>query len=337
MNILGIETSCDETAAAVVRDGKEILSSRVATQIPHHRPYSGVVPEVASRLHTEWISRVVQEALDEAGLKPEDLDGTAAASQPGLVGSLLVGLSFAKAFAWARGLPFVGVDHVKAHLYAPRLAGEAEYPFLGLLVSGGHTLIARVDSFDSFEVLGATIDDACGEAFDKVAKYYGLGYPGGKVIDELAARGDPGAYRFPQPRLKVKRRPCDLSYSGLKTAVTGQLNQFLRPGYQWSPENLAASFQKAAVDMLISQVEKAVELTGITRVTAGGGVAANSLLRRRLAGHPGFQAIYPPLSLCTDNGAMIAGLAFPYLQRGDRSPWGLNAASRVRAFKGYLS
>jgi len=354
MKILGIETSCDECAAAVVEDGKVIHSNVVATQIPFHAEYNGVVPEIASRMHTEWINRVVQEALDKAAVGPADLDAVAAAAHPGLLGSLLVGLNFAKAFAWARGIPFVAVDHMLAHLYAPRLitvsneeravSSEqgADYPFLGLLVSGGHTIICRADNFDDITVLGATIDDAVGEAFDKVSKHYGFGYPGGAVIDRLAKTGNMDAFKFPLPRLHQKARlhtedhRCDVSYSGLKTAAVNQLNLFRvgpLPEGGDRPEDIAAAFQKTAVEILLRSLFRAVEDTGITTIVAGGGVAANSYLRARLAQRQDLRCIFPPLDLCGDNGAMIAGLAWQYLARGEQSPLTVTASARVKSFK----
>jgi N6-L-threonylcarbamoyladenine synthase len=347
MKVLGIESSCDECAAAVVQDGRLILSNVVATQIPFHARYQGVVPEIASRKHTEWIYAVAREALDKAGLGPQGVEGVAVTSRPGLLGSLLVGLSFAKAFAWARNLPFIAVDHILAHLYAPRLVsggGEGEpppdYPFLGLLVSGGHSIICRVDDFDDISVLGATIDDAVGEAFDKMAKHYGLGYPGGATIDKLAQSGNPNAFRFPLPKLhKEKRREnsghsCDLSYSGLKTAVINQLERFrVKKTEDFSPADLAASFQKAAVEILLRALLNVVEETGLTTIVAGGGAAANSCLRARLAEQRSLRCVFPPLELCGDNGAMIAGIGFQYLRRGDRSPLTASASARVAGFK----
>ncbi|GMO39554.1 MAG: hypothetical protein Pg6C_00020 [Treponemataceae bacterium] len=217
MKILGIESSCDETAAAVVEDGKTILSSAVATQIPFHEKFSGVVPEIASRKHAEWIIPVINQALDEARLSLSDIDAFAATNCPGLMGSLLVGLTVAKTAAWALQKPFIAVNHMLAHLYAAHLCREIEYPYIGLLVSGGHTIICKVTNFDEIEILGTTIDDAAGEAFDKAAKFYGFGYPGGAVIDKLAQAGNPDAARFPMPDLKFSSaRPCDVSYSGLK-------------------------------------------------------------------------------------------------------------------------
>lgn len=338
MKVLGIESSCDECAAAVVEDGTRILSNVVATQIPFHEVYNGVVPEIASRMHTEWISGVVKTALSDAGCKPSDIDGVAATAQPGLLGSLLVGLSFGKAFAYSLDKPFIAVDHMLAHLYAPMLSEKVEYPFLGLLVSGGHSIICRVDDFDAITVLGTTIDDAVGEAFDKVSKYYGFGYPGGVYIDRLAKAGDSSAFKFPLPNLHKGEHRYDVSYSGLKTAVINQIEQFRQTDADGKPaamtsENIAASFQKTAIDILLRSLYRAVEDTGLTTVVAGGGVAANSYLRQCLAERRDLRCLFPPLNLCGDNGAMVAGLGYKYLARGERSPWSVTASARVRAFK----
>ncbi len=333
MKILGIESSCDECAAAVVEDGKKILSNVVATQIDFHREYNGVVPEIASRLHTEWITSVVRKALESSSLDIGDIDGIAVTSRPGLVGSLLVGLSFAKGLALALDKPFTGVDHIMAHLYAPHLEYDIEYPYLGLLVSGGHTVISRVDGFDEITVLGTTIDDACGEAFDKVAKFYGMGYPGGVAIDNLSREGNPDAFSFPDPSLHKGDHRYDVSYSGLKTAVINQLDRFWDGKSEKSMENIAASFQKAAVTMLVRRLKRAVRDTGIRTVVAGGGVVANSLLRSELKKIEGTEVVFPSIRLCTDNGAMIAGLGYQYLVRGDVSDLTLNASARVRAFR----
>jgi N6-L-threonylcarbamoyladenine synthase len=327
--VLGVESSCDECAAAVVEDGRRILSNVVATQEELHRPYYGVVPEIASRRHIETIQPVVARALADAGHQPAGVDALAVTCRPGLIGSLLVGLSFIKGLAMALDKPFVGVDHVLAHLYAPHLEGEIGYPYLGLLVSGGHTLIARVQSFDRIQVLGTTIDDACGEAFDKVAKFYDLGFPGGVAIDRLAQRGDARAFHFPWPSLHKGDHPFDVSYSGLKTAVVNQLEQFRDPRYPRTPENIAASFQKTAVDILVDRLLKAARHTGLATVVAGGGVAANSYLRRRLAAERGLRVIFPSLKLCTDNAAMVAGLGCRLLAAGRRDGLELNAEARV--------
>ncbi|MFA6688546.1 MAG: tRNA (adenosine(37)-N6)-threonylcarbamoyltransferase complex transferase subunit TsaD [Sphaerochaetaceae bacterium] len=335
MIVLGIETSCDECSAAVVRDGREIMSNVVATQIELHKPYEGVVPEIASRLHTEWIEQVVMAAVKHAGLGVSDLDAVAVTNRPGLLGSLLVGLNFAKAFAATLGIPFIGIDHIRAHLYASQIEQPLEYPYLGVLVSGGHTVICKVHGYDDIEVLGTTIDDAIGEAFDKVAKHYGLGYPGGVVIDKLSQSGNPTAFLFPGPALQKGEHPYDMSYSGLKTAVINQLDKFWDGTSEKSPENIAASFQRCAVGLLMRRVKLALEDTGLTRLSAGGGVAANSLLRSELKTleKNGITVSFPSLKLCTDNGAMVAGLGYRYLSEGFRSPYDLNACARVSAFK----
>jgi N6-L-threonylcarbamoyladenine synthase len=341
MKILGIETSCDECAAAVVEDGKKVLSNIIATQIPFHKPFNGVVPEIASRKHTEWIYNVVKEALDKAKLNPGDVDAVAVTNRPGLLGSLIVGLSFAKAFAWARNIPLIAVDHMLAHLYASQLNTDAAslnnnealtYPFLGLLVSGGHSIICRADAFDDITVLGATIDDAAGEAFDKVAKHYNFGYPGGLVIDRMAQDGDSGAFRFPMPSLHKGPHRCDVSYSGLKNAVINQLDLF-RVKKDTRPEDIAASFQKTAVEILLRALFNAAQDSSLTTIAAGGGVAANSYLRSRLAEQKELHCVFPPPEFCGDNGAMIAGIAFHYLSRGDSSPLSITASARVEGFK----
>jgi N6-L-threonylcarbamoyladenine synthase len=338
MKVLGIESSCDECAAAVVEDGRRVRSSVVATQIPFHAAYNGVVPEIASRKHTEWISGVVELAIKDAGLTIDDIDAVAATSHPGLLGSLLVGLTFGKTLAWARGLPFIACDHMLSHLYAVNLAGVApSYPFLGLLVSGGHTIICRADDFDSVTVLGTTVDDAVGEAFDKLSKHYGYGYPGGRYIDELAKNGDPGFFNFPMPDFSGSpdAHRYDVSYSGLKTAAINQLEKFRKKGApgEVPPADLAASFQKTACDILLRSLFRAAADTGIDTVVAGGGVAANSYLRSVLAAHKGLRCIFPPPELCGDNGAMVAGLGYRYLTRGDRSPWSVTAGARSRAME----
>ncbi|MBN2617047.1 MAG: tRNA (adenosine(37)-N6)-threonylcarbamoyltransferase complex transferase subunit TsaD [Spirochaetales bacterium] len=333
MLVLGIETSCDECAASVIKDGKIILSNVIATQIEEHTPYMGVVPEIASRIHTNWISGVVEEALKTAKIEPKDLNGIAVANRPGLSGSLLVGVSYAKGLAFGLNIPIIGIDHVKAHLFAPHLEYDIEYPYIGLLVSGGHTVIAQVNGFDDMEILGSTIDDACGEAFDKVAKYYNMGYPGGKIIDDLAKNGNPKAFDFPRSSLHKGDHKYDISYSGLKTAVINQINQFWDGVSEKSPENIAASFQHVAIDMLIKRVERVIKDTNIKRVVAGGGVTANSYLRLRLKNIKGIDAYFPSLSLCTDNGAMIAALGSEYLNRGLFDDYTLTAISRVMAFR----
>lgn len=334
MYVLGIETSCDECSAAIVEDGRNILSNVIATQIELHRPFDGVVPELASRLHTEWISQVVNAAVMQAGIRKEDIGAIAATARPGLLGSLLVGLNFAKGMACVMNVPFIGIDHIRAHLYAPQIEHPLEYPYLGVLLSGGHTVICRVDSYDSIEVLGTTVDDAIGEAFDKVAKHYGLGYPGGVMIDRLAQKGDPMAFRFSGPKMGAGYHPYDISYSGLKTAVINQLDIF-STGKPATAENIAASFQRVAVGMLMKRVDKALQDTGLRRISAGGGVAANSLVRSSLKAYEdkGYEVSFPSLKLCTDNGAMVAGLGYRYIADDVRSDFDITASARVSAFK----
>lgn len=335
MIVLGIETSCDECSCAVVKDGREIMSNVIATQIELHKPYQGVVPELASRLHTEWIAQVVKAAIMQAGLENENIDAVAVTSRPGLLGSLLVGVNFAKGFAETLGIPYIGIDHIRAHLYASQIENPLEYPYLGVLVSGGHTVICKVDSYKDVEVLGTTIDDAIGEAFDKVAKFYEMGYPGGVVIDRLSKNGDSNAFLFPGPTLDREKHPYDMSYSGLKTAVINQKNQFRSEGAEDTLENIAASFQRQAVGILMKRVKLALKDTGLKRVSAGGGVAANSLLRHELKQleKGGYTVTFPSLKLCTDNGAMIAGLGYRYLSDGFRDTDTLSASARVKAFK----
>ncbi len=333
MRLLGIESSCDECAAAVVEDGRRILSNVVLSQVDFHKPYYGVVPEIASRKHIEWIQPVVQDALTQAGTPAEGIDAVAVTFRPGLIGSLLVGLSFAKGLAWALGKPLVGVDHILAHLYAPHLERDIAYPYLGLLVSGGHTIIARVESHDRIEVLGTTIDDACGEAFDKVAKHYDIGFPGGVAIDRLSRSGNPKAFHFPKPSLHKGEAFYDVSYSGLKTAVIHQSEQFWDGKSEKSLPNIAASFQRAAIDILVDRTLAAAEDTGLKRIVAGGGVAANSYLRERMAAAQGLEVIFPSLKLCTDNAAMVAGIGYHELREGKTADFSLNAEARVRMFK----
>ncbi len=334
--VLGIETSCDESSAAVVENGNTLLSNVVATQIEIHKPYMGVVPEIASRTHVEWINGVVKKSLSDASVTLDKIDGIAVTNRPGLSGSLLVGLSFAKGLSFASGKPFIAVDHILAHIYSAHIENDITYPYLALLVSGGHTLIAVVKDYEEIEVLGTTIDDACGEAFDKVAKYYNLGYPGGVIIDKLSAAGDDRAFSFPDPSLHKGNHRYDVSYSGLKTAVINQLDHFHNSGYEKSHENIAASFQKAAIDMLIKRLLKASKDTGIKTVVTGGGVAANSYLRKSLSSLSELKELTvfsPSLKLCGDNGAMIAGLGYHYLKKGISSPFSVTVSPRVTGLR----
>ncbi len=333
MFVLGIESSCDETAAAIVEDGHKIISNVVATQIPFHQIYKGVVPEIASRKHAEWILPVVRQALEQANMSLNQVDAIAATNRPGLMGSLLVGLTFGKTLAWSLNKPFIAINHMLGHLYAAHLVQDIPYPYLGLLISGGHTIICKVNGFDDLEILGTTVDDSVGEAFDKVSKFYGLGYPGGVVIDNLAKKGNAEAAHFPVPKLDKEEHRYDVSFSGLKTAVIQQRDLFWNDKFEKTNENMCAAFQETACKTITSRLFRAVEDTGLKTVVAGGGVAANSRLRELLAERKDINCIFPPLKLCGDNGAMIAGVAYHFLARGDRSPWNTTASARIPQFK----
>lgn len=333
MKVLGIESSCDETACAIVEDGKTILSNVVATQIPFHRIYKGVVPEIASRKHVEWILPVVKQALKEANLTLDDIDAIASTNRPGLMGSLLVGLTFGKTLAWSLNKPFIAVNHMLGHLYAAHLVNDIQYPYIGLLVSGGHSIICKVSGFDDIEVMGTTVDDSVGEAFDKVAKFYGLGYPGGVIIDKLSKQGNVKAANFPLPKLDSAEHRYDVSFSGLKTAVIHQRDMFWNDEFEKNNENMCAAFQETACKTIVSRLLRAVDDTGLKTVVAGGGVAANSRLRGMLAERTDIKCIFPPLKLCGDNGAMIAGVAYHFLARGDRSGIDTTACARIPQFK----
>ncbi len=326
MLCLGIETSCDETAAAVVRDGRVALSDVVSTQIDIHRRWGGVIPELASRNHLLQVMPVIDEALSRAKLALTDLDVIAVTSGPGLQGALLVGLQVAKSLSLATGLPLVGVNHLEGHLLAIRLAPDApEPPFLGLVVSGGHTTLYEVPAFGTYKKLGTTRDDAAGEAYDKVARLLGLPYPGGQPIDELAQKGDPKAIAFPRA-LKSHEVP-DWSFSGLKTAVLNHVQRHGVPQGQ-ALADLCASFQEAVADALTSKVMLGAKKAGATQLVLCGGVAANSRLRglaQERADEAGVTLYLPPKRLCTDNGAMIAVAGAEAYRRGVRSEFSLNA------------
>lgn len=319
MLVLGIESSCDETAAAVVRNGVEIVSSVVATQVDVHKLYGGVVPEIASRKHIEAISAVVTEALDRAGISLDDIDGIAVTQGPGLAGALLVGFCFAKSLAFAKKIPIVGVNHLTAHLNAIFLADKnPAFPFVALLASGGHTAIYHVTGYTQCRLLGQTRDDAAGEAFDKVAKMLNLGYPGGVVIDKLAKDGNPGAIKF--PRIYLKKDEFDFSFSGLKSAVMRYVQDQQAVGVTPDVNDLAAGFQDAVVDVLVKKLLNAARVMDCPRIVTGGGVAANSRLRKVLAAKAGRQKLelyMPPLSLCGDNAAMVAAVGYRQLLTGE--------------------
>ncbi|MHB8830409.1 MAG: tRNA (adenosine(37)-N6)-threonylcarbamoyltransferase complex transferase subunit TsaD, partial [Syntrophales bacterium] len=329
MLVLGIESSCDETAAAVVRDGKAMLSNVIASQVKVHERYGGVVPEIASRKHIEAIVPVILQALEDAALTMDEIDAIAVTKGPGLVGSLLIGLSTAKALAFGRGLPLVGVNHLEGHIAAIFLTDSSpEFPFVALAVSGGHTSLYLVKGFRDFRLLGQTKDDAAGEAFDKAANLLGIGYPGGVAIDRLAKKGNPGACNFP----RAMRDSLDFSFSGLKTAL---LTKLKKREFPLTPEEIpdfAASFQEAICDVLTEKTIRAARLVSAKRIVVCGGVAANSRLREKMfsdAQTAGIDVFIPPAVLCTDNAAMIAAVGTRLLQCGLKDGLDLNAVSRI--------
>ncbi len=326
MLVLGVETSCDDTAAAVLRDGRMILANTVSSQDEVHGPYGGVVPELASRQHIQNILPIVDGALKTAGITLGELDGIAVTYGPGLVGSLLVGLSLVKGISFRTGIPYVGVNHLEAHLLAIHLEREVPFPYIALLASGGHTLLYCVKDVGNYIHLGGTRDDAAGEAYDKVAKVMGLGYPGGKVIDQLAKSGDRMAIRF--PRARIRQSPYEFSFSGIKTAVWHYLKTQSRERWESCRADIAASFQEAVVDMLVNPTVKAAAACGVKRIVLSGGVAANSRLRalmKERAEAEGFEVFFPAPKFCTDNGAMIALAGTHWLKRGRRDDFRLNA------------
>ena len=331
MRILGIESSCDETAAAVVEDGRVILSSVVASQVEEHRLYGGVVPEIASRRHAEAIGGVVREALEQAGTPLEAVDAVAVTYAPGLIGALLVGVNFAKGLALSADKPLVPVHHLRAHIAANYLAApELAPPFLCLVVSGGHSHLVQVEDYTRFTVLGRTRDDAAGECYDKAARAMGMPYPGGVALDKLAPSGNPDAYVLPHPR--VEGSPYDFSFSGLKTAVLNLLHNAGQKGEPVNTADLAASFQKTAVDILAGNTLRAAADTGARTVVLAGGVSANSGLRARMeaeCARRGLRLVVPPLSLCGDNAAMVAAQGYWELAAGHTAGMDLNACATM--------
>ncbi len=325
--ILAIESSCDETAAAVVVDGRNVKSNVISTQIPVHTLYGGVVPEIASRKHIERINQVITEALSQADETLDDMDAIAVTYGPGLVGPLLVGVAEAKAIAYAKKLPLVGVHHIEGHISANYIEyPELEPPFLCLVVSGGHTHLVRVADYGKYEILGRTVDDAAGEAFDKVARAIGLGYPGGPKVEAAAKSGDPNAIPFPKG--KVGDSEYDFSFSGLKSAVLNYLNKEKMAGHTVNENDLAASFQKSVVDVLLEHGMKGVEEYGAKRFAIAGGVASNQALRsafEKACHERGVEFFCPSPILCTDNAAMIGAAGYYEYMAGRRDGWDLNA------------
>ena len=331
MKILAFESSCDETSCAVVENGRKILSNVIATQVPIHKKFGGVVPEIASRHHIEDVLPVAEEALSEASMTWQDVDAIAVTQGPGLVGALLVGVAAAKAAAWALGKPLIAVNHMEGHIFANLLQHpDLEPPFLSLVVSGGHTMLVVIEDYNTFKLLGQTRDDAAGEAFDKIARVMGYPYPGGPHIDKLAQSGNPDAISFPVGM--AKEHNFDFSFSGLKSAVINYLHTAEMKKETVVKEDVAASFQKAVVDVLVSKAMAAADLTGLKTMALAGGVAANSGLRKALeaaCAARGLRLCRPEPILCTDNGAMIGCRAYYMAEACDFAPWTLNADPRL--------
>ncbi len=331
MKILGIESSCDETAAAVVEDGRKILSNIVSTQIEKHKIFGGVVPEIASRLHAESITFVVREALEKADCTLSDIDAIAVTYAPGLIGALLVGVNFAKGLSFSSGIPLVPVHHLRSHIAANYIThSDLKPPFLCLVVSGGNTLLVNVEDYTKFNVIGRTRDDAAGEALDKAARTMGLPYPGGVNLDKEARGGDINAYTFPKPR--VDDNPLDFSFSGLKTSVINTIHNAKQKGGEISVKDLGASFLNAVVSSLESHTEKAIIQQNSKTLVLAGGVSANSMLRQRmteLAEKHNVKIYFPELSLCGDNAAMVAAQGYYEFMAGKRADMSLNAAATM--------
>ena len=329
--ILGIESSCDETAAAVVKNGREVLSNIISSQIVIHRKFGGVVPEIASRKHIENIMPVIDEALQQANLTLDDIDAVAVTYGPGLVGALLVGLSAAKSLAWATDKPLIGVNHLEGHVFANFLTDpELEPPFMALVVSGGHTALLKVTGYNSFEMLGQTRDDAAGEAFDKIARVMGLQYPGGPEIEKLALDGNPHAIEFPVAKLDA---PYEFSFSGLKSAVINYLHNQEQAKREINRADVAASFQYAVTNALVQKAVRAMKDTGLKKIVLAGGVSANKTLQTTLAkamSDIGAELVAPMPILCTDNAVMIACRGYFMYQAGMESPLDLNAVPSLK-------
>lgn len=332
MLILAIESSCDETAAAVVKNGREVLSNIISSQISLHTLYGGVVPEIASRKHIEKINQVIEAALEGAGVTLDDIGAVAVTYGPGLVGALLVGVAEAKAIAYAAKKPLIGVHHIEGHIAANFIEhANLEPPFFSLVVSGGHTHLVRVKDYGEFDIIGRTRDDAAGEAFDKVARAIGLGYPGGPKIDKVAKEGNPEAIAF--PRAHVEEAPYDFSFSGVKSAVLNYINGCQMKGETYAQADVAASFQKAVTDVLVANAMHAVEEYGADKFAIAGGVASNSALReamKKACEERGVKLYYPSPVYCTDNAAMIGAAAYYEYRKGTRHGWDLNAVPNVK-------
>ena len=336
MKILGIESSCDETAAAVVEDGRKVLSNIIATSLEEHKLYGGVVPEIASRRHAESISGVVKEALEQADCTMADIDAIAVTYAPGLIGALLVGVNFAKGLALATDTPLLPVHHIRGHIASNYISSDIEPPFLCLIVSGGHSHIVAVNSYTDFEIIGKTRDDAAGEALDKAGRTMGLEYPGGVSIDRISKQGDENAYKFPKPR--VSGSPYDFSFSGLKTAVINTVHNAQQKGEEINTADLAASFQRGVVDCLITNLEKVALEKNFNKIVIAGGVSANSKLRaeaQALCKKHNWSLYLPELKYCGDNAAMIASQGYYEFLHGETADESLNAYATMPIDKNY--
>ncbi|OPY78374.1 MAG: tRNA N6-adenosine threonylcarbamoyltransferase [Syntrophorhabdus sp. PtaU1.Bin153] len=329
MLVLGIDTSCDDTSLALLRDGKTLLSNVVSSQVDLHRVFGGVVPEIASRRHIELIEGLYRETLRQGDISGSSIDAIGVTAGPGLIGSVLVGLCFAKGLALSLGKPLIAVNHIEAHAMSIFLEKEVAFPFIALVVSGGHTIMLLIEGFGKYRALGSTRDDAAGEAFDKIAKYLGIGYPGGKVIEDLSAKGKGDYVAFPRPMADEKN--YDFSYSGLKTAMINYIKKYGVTDYDLS--DIMASFQEAAFDVLTNKTIRAARDLEISRIVVGGGVASNGRLRQLFAERcreEGMEALFSSPEFCTDNGAMVARVAYQYYSEGTISPLNVAGYSRMK-------
>lgn len=329
MVILGIDTSCDDTSVALLENGTKLLANIVSSQIDLHKAFGGVVPEIASRKHIELIGVLYQDALQEAGVSDKSIDAIGVTAGPGLIGSVLIGLCFAKGLSLSLNIPIIGVNHIEAHAMSVLLEHDVEFPFIALIVSGGHTMILRIDDFGKYTVIGCTRDDAVGEAFDKIAKFLGLGYPGGRIIEEMARDGQPDCVSFPRPM--IHENNYDFSFSGLKTAMINYIKKYGVTNYNLS--SILSSFQEASFDVLTDKTIRAAMDRGITRIVVGGGVASNGRLRKifqeRCLGY-GIHVFFSSPIFCTDNGAMVAKVAYHYYVNGMTSPLDIAGFSRMK-------
>lgn len=342
MRILGIESSCDECSFSVVEDGRKILGLVVYSQFQEHQSYGGVIPELASRVHIKYILKLYQMLCEEINVSPNDMkdyiDGIAVTVCPGLSGSLMVGLHFAKGLALALDKPIVGIDHILAHFYSGQLVEHIKYPYIGVVISGGHSIIALVHDYCTLEIKGASIDDACGEAFEKIAREFGLSYPGGPELDRLAQQGNADAANFPV--YNVKEHGYNFSYSGLKTAVLNHRQKYWNDSYPQKAEHILAAFQKAAISMITTRVAHLIQESGVKRVCFGGGVACNSYLKKEMLtmkeNNMITQLAIPPPQICADNAAMIAGLGYEYFKRNETDKIeNISVSARKYLYKAY--